>query len=453
MSYRRYIAAPAAIVLFGTLMTAPPTSATETVDSVGTQGTGEPGLVAHHRFDSAQDWRAGEGEGTWVFPAPVPSGGIVMKEPVGTRDYTDPHTDTTRTYEYSTWTSPVVDVDFDATELVASWNATTPEGTWVEVEVQATYTTGDTSPWFVLGRWTSGDGDDDIRRTTVNRQGDAYSSIWTDTFAIDDADAGVLIDGYQLRLTMNRLEGTHRTPRVWMVGAMASAIPDRFEAPPSEGGIAWGTELAVPRRSQNIHSGNYPEFGGGGQVWCSPTSTTMVLEYYGFGPNRGDLNWIPKDYVDPQVAHAARMTWDYAYGGAGNWPFNTAYASSFVGLDSFVTRLRSMDDLERFIAAGIPVVTSESFLASELDGAGYGTAGHLFVVVGFTEDGDVIVNDPASPSNDAVRRVYQREQFERIWLRTKRVNASGGISGGSGGIAYIIKPLWKDLPDGGDGAW
>ena len=112
-----------------------------------------------------------------------------------------------------------------------------------------------------------------------------------------------------------------------------------------------------------------------------------------------------------------------------------------------------MDDLERFIAAGIPVVTSESFLSSELDGAGYGTAGHLFVVVGFTEDGDVIVNDPASPSNEAVRRVYDREQFERIWLRTKRVNASGGISGGSGGIAYIIKPLWKQLPGGGDGAW
>ena len=85
-------------------------------------------------------------------------------------------------------------------------------------------------------------------------------------------------------------------------------------------------------------------------------------------------------------------------------------------------------------------MTSQSFLASELDGANYGTSGHLFVVVGFTADGDVIVNDPASSSNDVVRNVYKRAQFEQIWLRTKRTNASGGVSGGSGGIAYLIKP-------------
>ena len=44
-------------------------------------------------------------------------------------------------------------------------------------------------------------------------------------------------------------------------------------------------------------------------------------------------------------------------------------------------------------------------------------------VIGFTADGDVIANDPASPSNEAVRRVYQRREWENIWLRTKRYNA------------------------------
>ena len=93
-------------------------------------------------------------------------------------------------------------------------------------------------------------------------------------------------------------------------------------------------------------------------------------------------------------------------------------------------------------------MTSQSFLASELDGANYGTSGHLFVVVGFTADGDVIVNDPASSSNDVVRNVYKRAQFEQIWLRTKRTNASGGVSGGSGGIAYLIKPAVEALAQG-----
>ena len=47
---------------------------------------------------------------------------------------------------------------------------------------------------------------------------------------------------------------------------------------------------------------------------------------------------------------------------------------------------------------------------------------------------------------DLVRHVYKRDQFATIWLRTKRVNASGGISGGPGGVAYIIAPPWKKLP-------
>lgn len=405
--------------------------------------------IANLRSTSAADWRAGEGDGVLVLPGTRT--GVVMSRPAGTTDYADPHTGETTTWEYSTWTSPVTELPFDATELVASWNAATPAGTWISVELQGTYTNGETTPWYVMGRWASGD--DDIKRTSVDGQGDPYSSVWTDTFSIDDAEAGVLLSGYQYRLTLYRTPGTHRTPRVWMLGAMASNVPDRFEVAPSEGGIAWGTELDVPRRSQNIHSGNYPEYGGGGEVWCSPTSTTMVMEYYGFRPSRRDLAWIEPGYTDPQVAHAARMTWDYTYEGAGNWPFNAAYAASFLGLDGFVTRLHSLDDIERLVAAGIPVITSQSFLESELDGAGYGTAGHLFVVVGFTEDGDVIVNDPASSSNASVRHVYPREQFEEIWLRTKRYNASGNVAGGSGGVAYIIKPYWVSLPEGGNGAW
>ena len=49
------------------------------------------------------------------------------------------------------------------------------------------------------------------------------------------------------------------------------------------------------------------------------------------------------------------------------------------------------------------------------------------VLVGFTPDGDVIVNDPAAKSNDQVRRLYDRAQFERAWL-TK-----------SGGLTYVLE--------------
>lgn len=105
-----------------------------------------------------------------------------------------------------------------------------------------------------------------------------------------------------------------------------------------------------------------------------------------------------------------------------------------------VTRLGSLTDLETLIAAGIPAITSQSFLKEELTGAGYGTSGHLMTVIGFTAEGDVIANDPASPDDAAVRRVYKRREWENIWLRTKRYNASGKVVSGTGGVCYLYFP-------------
>jgi hypothetical protein len=61
-------------------------------------------------------------------------------------------------------------------------------------------------------------------------------------------------------------------------------------------------------------------------------------------------------------------------------------------------------------------------------------------VIGFTAEGDVIANDPASPSDAAVRRVYKRREWENIWLRTKRYNASGKVVSGTGGVCYLYFP-------------
>lgn len=389
--------------------------------------------VDFHQWRSTSDFLKGRAEG--LLPTPA---GLVIARPVGTVEHTEPDLGTTRTYEYGRWTSPAYRQGFDATQLVASWNAATPKNTWLTVEMRGTTSAGVRSGWYTMGRWALGDSD--IVRTTVSGQEDAVGYVDVDTFVAEQP-----IASYQLRVTLYREHGTRATPRVRMVGAMTSHIPDRFTVPAGPSAGAWGIELPVPRYSQNIHAGEYPEYGGGGEAWCSPTSTEMVIEYWGKKPSRADLAWVDPDIADPAVDHAARFTYDHDYDGTGNWPFNTAYAASF-GLNGHITRLSSLTDIEKFVRAGIPVITSQSFLASELDGAGYGTAGHIMVVVGFTADGDVITNDPASSSNEAVRNVYKRDQFANIWLRTKRHNASGGISGGPGGVAYIIAPPWKKLP-------
>ncbi len=229
---------------------------------------------------------------------------------------------------------------------------------------------------------------------------------------------------------------------------MASALPDAKKVPVSTFGGA-ASDLAVPTYSQEIHRGHYPEYNNGGEAWCSPTSTAMVLAYWqqldpSYGPSSSEYDsFVPPD---PWVDYAAASTYDWNYDGTGNWPFNTAYAGRY-GLEGFVTRLRSLNEAERFIAAGIPLVVSVSFKESELTGSGYGTNGHLMVIRGFTGTGDVIVNDPAShldPSNSSVRTIYDRTEFENVWIPR------------SGGIAYVIHPASVPLPahvSGADANW
>ncbi|WP_217239567.1 peptidase C39 family protein [Streptomyces sp. AC555_RSS877] len=429
-SRRTVLAAAVAAAVAGS---AGPASA-DTVSSAVTDTAVRARPVDNRFWISYADWRGGAAKGTRAVAGTRP--GLVIGSPVGTVDYTDPHTGRTAAWEYATWTSPVHGLAVPSTEVITSWNARTPGGTWIQVELKGTYSDGTDTPWYVMGRWAAGD--QDIRRTSVDDQSDDKSSIWTDTFAIDDPATGLRLVSYRLRLTLYRKPGAKVTPTVWRLGAMGSDVPDRFTVAASVPGLA--QELGVPRYSQEIHVGQYPEYDNGGEAWCSPTSSQMIIEYWGGRLSSEQLAWVEPEYADPQVCHAARFTYDYQYAGCGNWPFNAAYAATFKGLQGVVTRLGSLTDLETLIAAGIPAITSQSFLKEELTGAGYGTSGHLMTVIGFTAAGDVIANDPASPTNEAVRRVYKRREWENIWLRTKRYNASGKVVSGTGGVCYLYFP-------------
>lgn len=396
----------------------------------------QAGGIDYQSWTTAADWADGAAPGTTAADGEVP--GLRIEAAVGTVDYLDPHTGTTAGWEWASWTSPERPLAHPATQAVASWNARTPEGTWLAVELSGSYTDGARTPWYVMGRWAAGD--QDIRRTSVAGQQDGRSSIRTDTFAIDTPAGGLRLATCQLRLTLYRKPGTLLTPVVQRLGVLTSDLPASAQTPATAPGPAAGHELPVPRYSQEVHQGQYPQYDSGGEAWCSPTSSQMVLAYWGRTPAPADLAWVDPAYTDPQVCQAARGTFDYQYQGCGNWPFNAAYAATYPGLQAVVTRLRSLTEAEHLILAGIPLITSLCFLPSELDGAGYGTAGHLMAVIGFTADGDVIANDPASPSNEAVRRVYQRHQFENAWLRTTWTNAKGEAADGSGGICYLYFP-------------
>jgi hypothetical protein len=384
-----------------------------------------PRRIRFHRWAGPADLDRGSHDGTAVR-----DGVLTIATPQGRRVYDDPHHDLpAETFEQATWTSPEVSPGFDLTELVASWNARTPPGTWLEVALQVTTPDGP-SRWYVMGRWA--ETDQDIRPTSVPGQSDARADVRVDRLRLrDDARA----TSYRLRVTLLRRVGSTDTPSVSLLGCVASRLTDNGVGvtPP---GPALGTVIDVPRYSQQVHLGEYPQWADGGEAWCSPTSTSMVLAHWGLGPSRSEYAWVDEGLSDRFVPYAARHTFDHAYDAPGNWSFNVAYAARF-GTVAFVTRLRSLAEAERFVAAGIPLVVGVAFTRAELDGACYDTTGHLAVLVGFDERGDVVVNDPASQcaaDNGAVRTTFGRAAFERAWMRM------------SGGITYVIHPTGVALP-------
>jgi len=173
-----------------------------------------------------------------------------------------------------------------------------------------------------------------------------------------------------------------------------------------------GLELDVPILSQK-------SFLEGTRSWCSPVCVTMLLEYWG--------QQLGRPLADP-VPLAARLTWDSAYAGAGNWPFNTAYAAT-KGLRACVAQLTGLAEAVPFLARGVPLALSIGWREAELPGAHLpASRGHLVVLRGINGHGDPILNDPAAPEASKVRTIYPREPFERAWL------------GHSRGIVYLIEP-------------
>jgi hypothetical protein len=374
--------------------------------------------TAAHRFTSFTSdaqYRSGLQEGVRIA-----GGSVQMGTPRGQATYAGER------WSWSRWTSPVVHPGHSFTQLVPSWNITTPANTLVQIQVRARTISGTSSGWKQLGTWSTRDAK--VRRTSFGTQADSVARVATDTLVA----RSTALSSYQLRVVLLRRPASTASPTVRSLHAVASRLASAL--PATSRRLLPPKTLNVPRYSQMTHRGQYPQYGGGGEAWCSPTSLSMLLGYYRALPKPANYTWVKKSYADPWVDHVARVTYDYGYRGTGNWPFNTAYAANLTG-DAFVTRLGSLRDAERFIAAGIPLAASVSFSRGQLSGAPISaTAGHLLVIAGFTANGDVVVNDPAAATNASVRRVYDRGQFERAWMRK------------SSGTVYVVRDASHPLP-------
>ncbi|MBU0926947.1 MAG: C39 family peptidase [Spirochaetes bacterium] len=322
--------------------------------------------------------------------------------------------------------SPELASDFPFRSCVPSWNADAPDGSWLELSLRAR-SGGVWSSWRTMGAWAPGEST--VRRHSVEGQDDAAARVSTDTF-----EPRLPADAFQARFYLFAATGPGGEPipaAMPAVRAFSLAYSDpkpaaesiEPSAPLEDPRVARGLVLgAVPRCSQMV----YPN---GGNVWCSPTSVSMVLGYW-----RGD-----QGPCESRVRAAVAGVYDHVYEGHGNWSFNAAYAGSIPGMEAYVARFSGLDRLEPWIAAGVPVVLSVSWNNDEgrlMTGAPVAkTDGHLTTLVGFDDDGNAVMNEPASPSNETVRRTYDREELEVRWLSA------------SGGVAYVIFPSGAGASD------
>ena len=323
---------------------------------------------------------------------------------------------------------------FGLTELVASWNADTPGGSWVEVSVRGTQRRrghqgvrpGSLVPLRPRPRrWHPphvGRRPGRHRRHGLHRHpGDPLGARPRRLAARRPADAS---HGHAARHPGSGRSG--RWPRPCPTRRGCRAAPTAAPA---------ARVLDVPTFSQEMHVGHFPQWDNGGEAWCSPTSTSMVVAYWGAGPRRDETAWVTealpvRDRPAGRLHRAQRLRLHLRR--RRQLAVQHRVCRDAPRTAGFVTRLRIADrgrgvHRRRHPARHVRLVQE-------------GRAGRCAATArtatswsssASPASGDVVCNDPAShlvASNDQVRVVYDREQFENVWVPH------------SGGIVYVIRP-------------
>ena len=181
-------------------------------------------------------------------------------------------------------------------QAVPSWQAESPAGTAIEVLLRA-HIDDRWTRWYSLGSWS----EEGAHRHSVTGQSDADADVVTDTLILHQPAHAL-----QWRVVLRGAEGASPALRCIAVAlaphaAVTDTIPPRAVGP-----------LPVPELSQMV----YP---GGGPVWCSPTSLTMLLGYWAARINAPDLARFTDPRSVPDIV--APAVYDSVYDGTGNWPF------------------------------------------------------------------------------------------------------------------------------------
>ena len=148
----------------------------------------------------------------------------------------------------------------------------------------------------------------------------------------------------------------------------------------------------VPKRYQL-------DVAGDGNVMCSATSTTMMLEYHGIDLSAKTKAYgytYPQEYIARKVVRDVNMSG----GGFGNWVYNTVSMSHY-GFKSYVARYYSIEELMYDLTKGPVCLSIKKCTMTQYENyKTYTHSGHIIVAVGYQYiNGQLYItcNDPYVP--------------------------------------------------------
>lgn len=275
--------------------------------------------------------------------------------------------------------TPVMSVDAFKGAVV-SWNAETSMTSSVEVQIRVGHGSK-VSRWYSYGLWTRG------RRASEKDQIDDFGEL-----NIDDLFIKTVADTVQLQVILRRKDLSSEVPKLHFLSVTLDPVKTMAHTSDFK-----ALRINVPQISQMLVTDI------GDQI-CSPTSMTMLMNYY--GKNEDEVV-------------SADECYDFETEIYGNWSFNMAYAGE-LGYEAYVEHCTSLRMVYDYLKQGIPVAASiKTTKEDPIPGSPQGyPSGHLLVVKGFEwQNGEpyILVNDPASKTLDEVERLYPIDAFEKAW--------------------------------------
>ncbi|UCD29491.1 MAG: C39 family peptidase [Planctomycetota bacterium] len=306
--------------------------------------------------------------------------------------------------------SRLINTRFPFNEMVPSYNIDVPADTGFIVELRVGRQKEDFwTPFYSLGSWGT------VPQVNSKTLKDENGLVDVDYFR-----SRQLFDRIQYRVHLCTTD-SNRSPVLRRFGlAYSHTLNDESLARSYRKPTApiprqkWARRIPVPFRSQKLEDEKIRASA------CSPTSLAMVLEYRG---------------IDLSTALVAKRVYDPEYKIYGNWARAVQGAYLF-GVPGYLARFSDWNEVKQHISNDTPIIASIKVAPGELRGAPYKSSdGHIFVITGFSEDGDLLVNDPAGATPQEGLLTYNREDMEKVWF-------------GHGGVGYVLLAQSSKIVDG-----